>query len=352
MSAELDVSVAFVIAPAMSPVGVRYCINLAAAAVEAGARVVVIGPPSAVPWCDEYALDLFVLEKSPLPLLGGGVVERMKGFLKKKKVRVLHGHGTAAVGLVRKLASDRMKCIVSIHEPETPSRIKVDESWFVTVANHGAREAVVNEAKVPKNRVVVLPECVDVDFPPRRTLPEDVRTACVGSFGDLVPEMGMQHFLRAARIVVDAGMEPQFLLAGTGPFEEELRHQVCQLGLAAHVTLAVNTPMFVEHVEAMDVAVVCPVAEGFTVRVVEAMARGCAVVATALGGVYELIDDGRTGLLVAPRDANAVAEYVMELLGDPEKARAMGEAARLRAKEMFSRRRIVECLKDLYGRLQ
>jgi starch synthase len=80
----------------------------------------------------------------------------------------------------------------------------------------------------------------------------------------------------------------------------------------------------------------------------EAMERGRAVVASAVGGLPEIVADGETGLLVPPGDAGALADAVIELAGDPERARAMGAAGRRRALDVFSQERCTERVATLY----
>jgi glycosyltransferase involved in cell wall biosynthesis len=81
------------------------------------------------------------------------------------------------------------------------------------------------------------------------------------------------------------------------------------------------------------------------------MAAGLPVVATAVGGVPEIVREGETGFLVAPRDPAALAERVSRLLGDPALARDMGERGRRRQREAFSRQTMVGAVTTLYERL-
>jgi glycosyltransferase involved in cell wall biosynthesis len=100
-----------------------------------------------------------------------------------------------------------------------------------------------------------------------------------------------------------------------------------------------------------DIFVTPSVSEGLGVAVLEAMAMGRPVVATATGGLPEAVLDGETGLLVPPGEPAALAEALVSLLRDPTRARRMGEAGRERALAHFDSRRIVPRILALYEAL-
>ena len=89
-----------------------------------------------------------------------------------------------------------------------------------------------------------------------------------------------------------------------------------------------------------DVFCLPSIYEGLPLAILEAMAAGLPVVATAVSGNPEAVEDGVTGLLVPPESATALADALITLLADPERRRAMGEAARARVAERFSIDRI------------
>jgi glycosyltransferase involved in cell wall biosynthesis len=146
----------------------------------------------------------------------------------------------------------------------------------------------------------------------------------------LRPQKAHERFLRAFRTVRDRLPDARALLVGDGPSRRELERLVDELGLASAVrfvgAVADTRPYLAE---ATVVALTSPY-EGSPNALLEAMASGRPVVATAVGGVPELIEHGREGLLVEPTD-EAVASALTEVLGDPESASRMGARARARA---------------------
>jgi glycosyltransferase involved in cell wall biosynthesis len=101
----------------------------------------------------------------------------------------------------------------------------------------------------------------------------------------------------------------------------------------------------------LDVLAVTSNNEGTPVSAIEAMAAGCPVVATRVGGLPDLISDGETGYLVPPGDAQAVSAAMLRLLREPEMARRMGQAARALVRERFAAQRLVSDMERLYPEL-
>ena len=101
--------------------------------------------------------------------------------------------------------------------------------------------------------------------------------------------------------------------------------------------------------ERAEVVVVPSFGEGFGMVALEAMERGRPVIASDVGGLPEIVDDGRTGLLVPPGDVEALAGAIVELASDPARAAAMGAAGRARALDEFSQERCTERIEALYG---
>jgi len=177
-------------------------------------------------------------------------------------------------------------------------------------------------------------------------LPDGPRLAIVGR---LIPIKGHDVLLRAfaaARVRVPA---LTLEIAGDGPLEPELRSTVTRLGLDDAVSFLGRVSPVAPVFERARIVVVPSFGEGFGLVALEAMERGRPVVASAVGGLPEIVDDGRTGLLVPSGDADALAHAVVELASDPGRAEAMGAAGRARALGEFSQERCTDRIEALYG---
>ena len=203
----------------------------------------------------------------------------------------------------------------------------------------------VAEGGLPADRVEVLPNPVVAGSPrPARAEPPAVLYA-----SRLVAEKGV-HTLLDAAARLPAGVRVR--LAGSGRLEPAVRARVATEGLPVDVLGAVPPSRVAAELRAAAVAVLpalwwenCPMA------VLEAAAGGVPMVASAVGGVPELVDDGRTGLLVPPGDAAALAGALTRLLSDPAEADRMGRAGWARVRARHDPAAHVAALVEVYRRV-
>jgi glycosyltransferase involved in cell wall biosynthesis len=153
---------------------------------------------------------------------------------------------------------------------------------------------------------------------------------------------GVAEFIDMAGIVARSHARSRFLVVGDGSLRPRLESQAAGLGLGNRITFTGWRSDIPELIAAMDVFVMSSLFEGGPTSVLEAMAMGKPVVATSVGMVPEVIEDGRTGLVVPPGNAAALADRVIRLLGDDAARGAMGEAARAHALADFSIERMVD----------
>jgi glycosyltransferase involved in cell wall biosynthesis len=156
--------------------------------------------------------------------------------------------------------------------------------------------------------------------------------------------------VEAFAALADRHPQAHLVLGGDGPCEPELRELVAQTGLADRVHFLGMRQDVPEILRSLDVAVMSSDFEGTPLFALECMAAGTPLVATRVGGLPDLIDDGHTGTLVPPRDPAALSAAIDELISDPERREAVAAAARERAKE-FSIDRIAERFASLYESL-
>ena len=173
----------------------------------------------------------------------------------------------------------------------------------------------------------------------------------VGIVARLVPIKRHDVFLEAARRIAKKVPNCHFLVVGNGECRSELEDRVRQLGLGQRVRFLGWRADLPKIYGDLDVVVLSSRNEGLPVSLIEAMAAARPVVATRVGGVPDLVEDGVTGLLVPSGEPEALAEAIVALLGDPERRRAMGEAGRKRVHPAFSVDRLVQDMDRLYADL-
>jgi glycosyltransferase involved in cell wall biosynthesis len=167
----------------------------------------------------------------------------------------------------------------------------------------------------------------------------------------LRPLKGIEYFLQAAAILGPRFPHARFLLIGDGPYREKLEQYVAQLELGRRVIFMgfrLEVPKLLSEI---TISVLPSLSEGLSNALLESMAAGIPVVATRVGGNPELIEDGTTGLLVPPRDPQALAGAMSLLLGNPDLAERMGAAARQRVAERFPMQLAIRTTERLYQRL-
>lgn len=188
------------------------------------------------------------------------------------------------------------------------------------------------------------------------SLPNQVRdvsgTPLIGLVGRISPWKGQDVFLRAAAQVSRRFPQVRFQVIGAALFQEQAYEQRVRQ-LAADLNVPVEFTGFRRDVgdliEQLTVLVHASTSgEPFGQVVIEGMAAGKPVVATAGGGVLEIVDHGVTGLLVPMKDPAAMAEAIGRLLADPAAAREMGRRARERVAELFTIRRTADRVQDVY----
>jgi glycosyltransferase involved in cell wall biosynthesis len=171
------------------------------------------------------------------------------------------------------------------------------------------------------------------------------------SVANLRPMKGHALLLAALGQLRRRGVECLTLLVGEGPLREALAAQVAREGLAERVCLTGSRPDVAELLAASDVFVLASSWEGLPRSVLEAMASRRPVVATAVGGVGELVEDGQTGFLAPAGDADALASRLGALLADPQLRAEMGARGRARVEKEFSVERMVEGTVAVYREL-
>jgi glycosyltransferase involved in cell wall biosynthesis len=171
------------------------------------------------------------------------------------------------------------------------------------------------------------------------------------TIGRLSPEKDHAALLNACAALNRQGLAWRLLVLGEGRQRQALEQLSADLGLQAQVYWAGNQSPVFPWLAHADIFVLPSRWEGVSMALLEAMACGLPVVATAVGGTPEVVLEGQTGLLAPPGDSDALAQALAALLRDPSRRHTLGAAGRARLAEEFSIDRTLERLEDLYRRL-
>ena len=175
----------------------------------------------------------------------------------------------------------------------------------------------------------------------------------IGTVANLFPRKGYEVMVKALPMVLASFPTVQYLMIGQGNsgYERTLRSLVRDLGLEKTVHFVGFQKEVYACLAAMDIYVHPALMEGFGIAVLEAMAMGKPVVASRVGGIPEVVQDGVTGILVPPGDPDPLALALVGLLKDPHKRESMGRAGKERFEMHFTVDRIMKTLQDVHAEL-
>ena len=214
----------------------------------------------------------------------------------------------------------------------------------VITSGEAVREIVVG-AGIPRERVLSIPPGVDTarfhagvsGKAVRDELGIGAGRPLVGLVANIRGSKGHNVFLDAAREILTRRPDVRFVIVGDGVGYDEVRGRVRDMGLEPSVTLTGFRRDIPEVMAALDVLVLPSIRSEATSQVIpQALSVGTPVVASMVGGSPELVRDGETGRLVPPGDPRALAEAILELVNDPERARRLARAGQRLARDRWS----------------
>jgi L-malate glycosyltransferase len=294
---------------------------------------------------------------------------RLAGFLRKNRIDILHTFdfytGVFAIPAGRfarvpvVLASRREIAGLRGAGQSCAIRFACELATAVIANSRAAGERLVGLGFTGNKKVQVLPNCIDLEEVTPRSLAEEVRrqlgiaigAPVAGVLGNLRPEKDLETFLQAARQIQTVLPDARFLVIGDGPERQKLEHRSAELGLARSVLFLGDRKDVPDLLATIDLLILTSITESFPNAILEAMAIGRPVVATRVGGIPEVVQDGQTGILVTPRKAEEVAERVIMLLKNPALRREMGEAARRRVENEYTVEQVMRKLDGIYSGL-
>lgn len=287
-------------------------------------------------------------------------------ILREQRIEVVHTHNTHALidgGIGARLAGART-IVHTDHARQFPDKLRymVAEhlvarmaAHVVGVSEHTARNLMEYE-RIPRRKVVVIPNGIDgslyqrpVDRErKRRELGVAGRGPVLGIAARLTEEKGLPFLLRALALLKAELPGATLLIAGEGALQPELERVAAELGVRDDVRFLGLRADVPELLQVFDLFVLSSVSEGLPMALLEAMAAGCPVVATDVGGVGTAIRDGVNGALVKPRRPDALAAAIRRLWLDGGLRARYREAGRRIFRERYSAAAMAQRYEALY----
>jgi glycosyltransferase involved in cell wall biosynthesis len=299
-------------------------------------------------------------------------LRRFVRWLKSSRIDILHTHdfytnvfgmgGGALARLPVRIASMRETAGMRSAGQKQVQRVAYSLAHHIVGNSNAVRERLIGDGVAPE-KVSVIYNGLDV----RRlatTLSRAESLSVLGLPPDIEPRRfitivaNMRHevkdypmFLRSARRVSDAIPDAAFLLAGEGELSDSLRVMAGELGISDSTFFLGRCEKVAELLAISEICVLSSKAEGFSNSILEYMAAGRPVVVTEVGGAREVVAEGETGYLVPSGDDAMMAQRLIALLRDPERARAMGAKGKRVVEEKFSCAAQLARTETLYDRL-
>ena len=230
------------------------------------------------------------------------------------------------------------------------ARLRVSHRWCrrLIAASRALATELTGQLSVPPDWLSVVPPGIETG-PEPGVLAHPREVPVVGAAGPLVDESGFATFLNAARRVLEAGLDAEFVIAGLGPEESDLRRRADRLGITDRVTFAGIPAVGLRFWNVLGLY--CQTATAPTVGrpLALAMAHGVPSIATDVEGLRTLVAHDETGLSVPPENSGALAEAILSLLKDPGRARRLGRAARAMIQRDYDPQSEVDSLVAVYG---
>jgi glycosyltransferase involved in cell wall biosynthesis len=296
--------------------------------------------------------------------------------IRASKPDIVHTH-TSKAGLLGRVAAWLARVPLIVHTPHGHvfyghfgpglSRIFLEvERMLGCITNHlialtpGEAEDYVDLGVMPPHKISVIPSGIDlrrfagarVDrLSKRRELGLPPAALAVGFVGWLLPIKGLSFLVRAMPGILARHPESLLVLVGKGAEEVKLRSLADSLGLNGRVLFMGWRPDVEEILPCLDLLVLPSLNEGMGRVLVEAMAAGVPIVASRIGGVPDLIWDGKNGLLVPPADCGALEQAISTLLADEPTRRRMAARGKGICAQ-YSAEGMVDQISDLYALLQ
>jgi glycosyltransferase involved in cell wall biosynthesis len=334
--------------------------------------------------CEGNMLDL-AAQKGVQPLVIpelGREINPMKDWVtlfklyrlfRDRRPHIVHSH-TAKAGTVGRMAARLAGVPVVVHTfhghvfhdyfGPLQTRVFIGIERFlaslsdrIVAVSEGQRRELAEYGVASLDKIAVVPlgfeldallNCEPLRGQLRRELGIPDGMALVGIVARLTAIKNHRLFLDAARLIVEAGQEAMFLVAGDGELRAELEAYVAELRLAERVIFTGWRRDLPRIYADLDVVALSSLNEGTPVSLIEAMAAAKPVVATRVGGVSDVILDKESGYLVQSKDAEGLARGILDLLQAPDRAREMGLAGRAAVHPKYASETMLANIEKLY----
>ena len=311
-----------------------------------------------------------------------GAVICLYRLLKREKVRVLHTHLIQA-DICGFLAGKMAGVPVIISTKHNPDEFRKRHSipvWLdgifanrsdrIIAVSNAVRDFLIKWERISEDKFTVIHNGIELEeftslekkhepfsranntdiTAKKKELGIDSSSQVVGTVGRLDEQKGHKFFLEAIPEILKRVHRVKFLIVGDGPLRGKLEKLSEKLEIRQNVIFTGIRHDIQDILAIMDVFVLPSIFEGFGIVLLEAMAMKKAIVASRIGGIPEIVDDGLTGILVEPANPSEIANSIIILLKNPEKAHEIGDAGKTAVEKRFTANAMAKKVEEVYDK--
>jgi len=297
------------------------------------------------------------------------VIRRLADLLRQEHIQLLHTHLVRS-DICGRIAGRmaRIPVISTIHNMERHfkgggvsnaivrllDRKTMGYSGIITTVSQALRDYIHEAYGLPFERILCIPNGIDPLGPPdpsitRASLGLGGGIPLIGTVARLDEQKGVDLLIEATHIIINKGVRMGLLIVGDGPMRDELILRARRKGLAEEIRFVGFQRNVQDYLSLLDIFVLPSRWEGFGISIVEAMAAGLPVVAAGVGGIPEIVEDGRTGFLIERDNIHALADRILYLLKNPSAREEMGERGRERYTSLYTASIMSRRYQEVYG---
>jgi glycosyltransferase involved in cell wall biosynthesis len=314
----------------------------------------------------------YITEKPRLPFFRPLVFLKLANLLKKESVDILHchKHKSTVYGTIAGRLAGVPIILAHVHglgRTRNFSRRLLNRfilsgvDKILTVGQAVKDDVLRNNPSVKPAKVINVGNTIDLDYfssavydkqtiPGKFGIPQN--SFVFATAGRLAPTKGQQYLISAFARIRKQLPNARLLIAGTGELKEELEKQALSLGCDSSVHFLGNVDNMPEFYSAVDVFVLPSIAEGLPRTLIEAIASGVLCIASNVGGIPEILDNGRFGILVPPKDENALADAMLAAANMPRQEKlSVISTANNYIKENYSHNAAIKRIEKIYDSL-
>ncbi len=306
------------------------------------------------------------------------IVEKPKGHhlrfirklyteFKRLKPDIIHCRNSEPViiygGIACKIA--HLPLVVSIHGhnhfiKRKPVEFRIicwilNRSSKIIAVSKSIKESLINQGKIHPDKIDVIHNGIDIKQikytqkdNKKREFNLNGSEIILGCVGNLRSVKGHRYLIQSMPMILKSAPDVRLMMVGDGPLRNELETLAGELKVKDKITFLGYRSDIYEIMPIFDIFILPSLSEGLCNAVIEAMAAKLPVIATNTGGNPELVEDGKTGILIPPRSPENIANAVLELVNDANKRNDMGESGFNKVKNEFQLNRTIKKYEDAY----